>query len=216
MPARIAAELRTLIHTGTVPPGGRFQGERELAQEFSVSRATLRQALKVLQEEGYIEVRRGPYGGAFVTSLGAPLTAWKEQMASDFAPMDDLFDFRVGVEMAAARFAAERRTDEDIVRMRESTERLATAVGREQLRLHDARFHECVAEASGSSRLLNMVREVRGELFLPVDFLRDDDTQDHSDILGAIIDSNPDLASQRMMEHIEHTREQLRKLVRTA
>ena len=63
----VAEHLRTLIHRGEVGPGDRLPAERELAEQLGVARISLREALKILQDEGYVQVRRGALGGAYVT-----------------------------------------------------------------------------------------------------------------------------------------------------
>ena len=59
--------LLTVIKLGVVAPGGRFPAERELAARLGISRLTLREAIRELQEAGYVESRRGRSGGTFVT-----------------------------------------------------------------------------------------------------------------------------------------------------
>src|SRR5262245_61129196 len=62
--------LLTVIKLGVVGPGERFPAERELATQLGISRPTLREAIRELQQAGYVESRRGRSGGTFVT--GAP------------------------------------------------------------------------------------------------------------------------------------------------
>lgn len=208
-----------MVHAGEVLPGARFPAERELAESLSVSRVTLREALKLLQSEGYIEIRRGPQGGAYVTNLRVPAEQWRQRMGANDSTIDELFDFRVGVEMAAARFAAMRRGDQDLATMDSAIASMRAATSRGEFRFYDSRFHEAVAEAAHSPRLMKAVRQVRGEVFTPMDLLGiptspQDDAERHSGILEAIRDSNPALASERMSDHLEHTREHLQRILR--
>src|SRR5699024_4543068 len=106
LPEDVAQSLKIMIHSGQVLPGGRFPPERELAENLSVSRMTLREALKVLRSEGYLEVRRGPHGGTYVTDLQVPSERWQNRMREDPSAIDEVFDVRVGVEMVTAHFAA--------------------------------------------------------------------------------------------------------------
>lgn len=69
LPQNVAEHLRILIHRGEVGPGDRLPAERELAEQLGVARMSLRDAIKVLQADGYVEVRRGARGGTFVTGL---------------------------------------------------------------------------------------------------------------------------------------------------
>ena len=59
--------LLTVIKLGVVAPGDRFPAERELAGLLGISRITLREAIRALQQAGYVESRRGRFGGTFVT-----------------------------------------------------------------------------------------------------------------------------------------------------
>src|ERR1700723_1748431 len=59
--------LLTAIRLGVVGPGGRFPAERQFAAQLGISRTTLREAIRVLQEAGFVESRRGRFGGTFVT-----------------------------------------------------------------------------------------------------------------------------------------------------
>lgn len=216
--ADVTQRLRALIHAGQVLPGQRFPAERELATSLSVSRMTLREALKQLQNEGYVEVRRGPHGGTYVTGLQAPAEAWLRRMDEDPSVIDQLFDFRVGVEMAAAHFAALRRTDDDILEMKEAISAMGSAVNRGEFRHYDSRFHEAVASAARSPRLLESVRQLRGEVFTPIDLLGiptspQDDAESHLGVLQAIEDSDPAAAAARIGEHLEHTRNHLRTIL---
>ncbi len=66
--------LLTVIKLGVVGPGERFPAERELAAQLGISRLTLREAIRELQQAGYVESRRGRSGGTFVTFRPAPIT----------------------------------------------------------------------------------------------------------------------------------------------
>src|SRR2546430_10476691 len=59
--------LLSVIKLGVIPPGDRFPAERELAGLLGVSRITLREAIRALQQAGYVESRRGRFGGTLVT-----------------------------------------------------------------------------------------------------------------------------------------------------
>lgn len=214
----VAHQMRNMIHAGEVDPGNRFAPERELAEQLSVSRMTLREAIHELQEEGYVEVRRGPHGGAYVTSMKGPAAAWRRRMSHDESAIDNLFDFRVGVETAAARFAALRRGSQDLNLMEEAIENLHAATTHPTFRRQDSLFHEAIAKAARSPRLLRGVRQVRGELFSPMDLLGippspQDDAQKHRGILAAVREGDTALATELMSDHIEHTREYLKRIL---
>jgi DNA-binding FadR family transcriptional regulator len=116
----VAEHLRTLIHQGEVGPGERLPAERELAERLGVTRASLREAIRALQQEGYVQVRRGALGGTYVTELIEPLEKWRMRMRSQTGEFDDIIDFRIALETQTARLAAIRRDRADLTRLRTS------------------------------------------------------------------------------------------------
>src|SRR5205809_418612 len=68
--ALVVEQLRRAVHIGSYVPGDRLPSERALAEQLGVSRATVREAIKVLRDEGYVESRRGARGGLMVLDQG--------------------------------------------------------------------------------------------------------------------------------------------------
>ena len=68
--ALVVEQLRRAVHIGSYVPGDRLPSERALAEQLGVSRATVREAIRVLREEGYVESRRGARGGLVVLDQG--------------------------------------------------------------------------------------------------------------------------------------------------
>lgn len=214
----IAEHLRSLIHLGHVGPGERLPAERELAEEFGVARVSLREAIKILAQEGYVEVRRGAKGGTFVTELRRPAEDWRARMREQSGTIDDIIDFRIGLECQAARLAAQRRTRTDLNVLRAAVTNLDRVAGRASFRLTDSQFHGGLARAARSVRLENAIQSARGELFNPHDLLTfkepvEETLRDHQAIYEAVRDRDPDTAAAVMAEHIERTRKQLRVIV---
>ena len=92
-----------------VAPGEKLPAERELAVQLGISRVTLREAIRALQDAGYLEVRRGRYGGAFVTYVPpVPGAADLRQVVADMGAADlaDALTFRMAVECGAAQVLA--------------------------------------------------------------------------------------------------------------
>src|SRR4051795_3244664 len=121
----IVDQIRTAIVTGKLTEGGRLSPERELAEQFGVSRVTVRDALRSLEAMGLIEVRVGARGGAFVT---APTGSKVAQTMSDMMVMsattpEDIVEARLIVELGTVTLACARATDEDIAQLRALCER---------------------------------------------------------------------------------------------
>ncbi|GAA2866220.1 FCD domain-containing protein [Pseudonocardia halophobica] len=220
----IADHLRKLIHRGELSPGERLLAERELAEQLGVARISLREAIRQLREDGYVEVRRGAYGGTYITELHRPAEAWRARMRAQVGEIDDILDLRIALETETAMLAAQRRTDSDLETMQASLTALTAlialpaAAGRTPFRQADSHFHMGLARAARSDRLADAIKTSRGELFSPHDLLPFDEPitetlRDHQIIYDAVHDREPDKAATAMREHLNHTREQLRFVV---
>jgi len=126
----IAEQIRTAILSGRLKAGDRLSPERELAEQFGVSRVTVRDALRSLEAMGLIAVKVGARGGAFVT---APTGSKVAQTMSDMMMMsattpEDIVEARLIVELGTVTLACARARDEDVAQLRELCER-----GREAL-----------------------------------------------------------------------------------
>jgi GntR family transcriptional repressor for pyruvate dehydrogenase complex len=214
----VAEHLRDLIHRGEVGPGDRLPPEREFAEQLGVARISLREAIKTLQIDGYLEVRRGPRGGTFVTELRRPAEAWRARMREQTGEIDAIIDFRIALETHAVRLAVQRRSGGDLLAMRDAVMTLDRAEGRSAFRLADSRFHGALARAAGNTRLENAVHAARGELFSPYDGLEfvepvEENRRDHQAIYEAVCDGDADTGAELMREHLEHAREQLLEIV---
>ena len=101
--------LLTVIKLGVVGPGERFPAERELAAQLGISRPTLREAIRELQQAGYVESRRGRSGGTFVT--GAPPVPDQGELRrlarEDGDKLADALTFRLVIETGAAEALAQ-------------------------------------------------------------------------------------------------------------
>ena len=102
--------LLAVIKLGVVGPGERFPAERELAALLGVSRITLREAIGDLRDAGYVESRRGRFGGTFVTyTPPAPSRVELRRIAiEDADKINDALTFRMAVETGAAQILAQR------------------------------------------------------------------------------------------------------------
>ena len=126
----IAEQIRTAILSGRLKAGDRLSPERELAEQFGVSRVTVRDALRSLEAMGLIAVKVGARGGAFVT---APTGSKVAQTMSDMMMMsattpEDIVEARLIVELGTVTLACARASEVDLAQLRDLCER-----GREAL-----------------------------------------------------------------------------------
>ena len=166
----VVSQLREMIHSGELRPGDRLPPERDLAKLLGVSRPTLRAGISSLAAVGVLQPRRG--AGTFVVEAEGPPSLDSSPlrlMASlqRFTPAE-MFEARRSLEMAIAGLAAERATGEQMAEMSEEvTGMFASLDEPEQFLVHDMRFHQTVAAASGNrilTALMNMVATILFEV----------------------------------------------------
>lgn len=212
--------LLQTIRLGIVAPGGRLPAEREMAARFKVSRVTVREAIRALQQAGYVESHRGRYGGTFVTrALPRPSPSRRNlrQMAQEMGgTLEDALTMRYVVEVGAAEAAALRPLpdqDRDYLRQRLAE---AARVGLEDYRRYDSRLHLAIAEAVGSPSLTSAVAEVRGRINDLLDAIPllarniEHSNQQHAVIVTAILAGDAEGARRAMAEHVSGTASLLR------
>ncbi|SHL10368.1 GntR family transcriptional regulator [Phytopseudomonas punonensis] len=160
----IVARLEAMILEGTLKAGERLPAERQLAEQFGVSRPSLREAIQKLAAKGLLSSRQG--GGTYVCeNLGSTFSDPLMQLLESSADAQrDLLEFRHTLEGSCAYYAALRATDVDRQRLSEAFERLqdcygrAAEVTRAEEGVADASFHLAIAEASHNAVLLHTIR----------------------------------------------------------
>ncbi|GGL35434.1 FadR/GntR family transcriptional regulator [Planomonospora parontospora] len=193
--------------------------ERELAARLGISRVTLREAIRALAEAGYLEVRRGRYGGAFVTY--APPPPRRGDLRRAVADMGtghlaDALTFRTAVECGAAQVLA---TAEPAGEWRETLRRRLAEVnsaGPDDYRRLDTAFHLSIAELTGSPLLAAACADARlrvTDLLNAIPVLQrniEHAAVQHEAIVAAILAGDPDAARRAVAEHLEGTAALLR------
>lgn len=216
----VAASLRARIQAGELPVGTRLPSQRDLAVLLGVGRQSVREGIAHLEAEGFLVTKRGATGGSFVAEPSAPPSVWVELLRENLDDLEDILDFRAGIESRIAELAAVRRTARDLEEMRAAIAALpaATASSYSAFREADGRFHAAVARAARSARLEEHSRVARAELFMPTDNApyeqRIEITREqHSRIADAIDAGDGAAAAAAMAAHIEESRRQLRQIV---
>ena len=206
--AHTVERLGTAIRLGILPPCCRLPPERELAEQLGISRSTLRQALATLTASGHLRAQRGRSGGTFVAEtppLASPTPFPVERSRS-------VLDWRMTLEVGAAKLAAERASDEQ----REQLLGTAPAfpdVGSDYaaFRRADATFHLRIARAARSERILSAMTHLQGELsdllaaVAPNGVTRDTVVEQHRAVAEAVAGGDGAAAQEAMREHLETT-----------
>lgn len=148
--------------------GDRLPNEGEMAAQLGISKPTLRQALRVLERAGVLDVRRGVSGGIFVTIDLIPVELIGDYVAVEEDQVVDVLLARRAIETAATRLAALRATEEDFTAIDRTVELLAKHIGERPLVMRaDAAFHRVVTRACHNSSLQEAMRSV-GRAVAPI------------------------------------------------
>jgi DNA-binding FadR family transcriptional regulator len=154
--ALVAAGLRHRIVRGELAEGDALPNETELMSHFRVSRPTVREALRILESESLIAVKRGAGGGPRVTLPDAGATARHAALVLQIqgTTLEDVFEARTIIEPAAVRLLAKRQPPGALAKLRECHEDERRAIGdRVAYPLAAARFHEQIIELAGNRTL---------------------------------------------------------------
>jgi GntR family transcriptional repressor for pyruvate dehydrogenase complex len=215
---RVLEHLETELTSGRLGVGDRLPAERAMAEQLAVSRASVREALRVLEAMGIIKtgVGSGPDAGASVvadTAAGIS-SALRLHLASSTLPVADLVQTRLLLESWAVRQAAGVVQESHLAEAAELLDKMdARAISSEQFLLLDAQFHVALAESAGNAvvaAIMTSLREaiqsyvLRSATVLPdwpsmAKRLR----REHRSILAAVSAGDGELAARRLTRHIE-------------
>jgi len=189
--------IREAIKNGTLQPRERLM-EIQLADDLGVSRTPVREALRKLEQEGFIVMV--PRKGAYVSDLSMKDVA-------------DVFEIRAALDGLAGGLAAERITEEELELMERMLVEKGEAINQndiDKLVEADTKFHEAMYMASRNERLSTIISNLREQIqrfrltSLSVPGRREDSLKEHRQILEAIQARDIQLARQLAQEHIEN------------
>ncbi|GHH14441.1 FadR/GntR family transcriptional regulator [Streptomyces rubradiris] len=209
-------QILQVVRLGLVPDGGRLPAERELAERLGISRVTLREVLKVLQDQGLVRARRGRYGGTFV--LPRPDAGGEDELRRRVAGVDieDVLRFREVLEVGAAGLcAAHGLAGERARRLREALERTREAPLADYRRA-DTLLHLTLAELCGSPSLAERYAAVRATVNDLLDCIPllvrnlEHSQRQHTALVEAVLEGDADGAREVMREHCAGTAALLR------
>lgn len=225
-PSRISDEavrqIRALIEDGVFKPNDRLPSERQLVQELSVSRTSVREALRVLEAMGFIEVQPGV--GAYVLDrhFSKDLSSrWTEWMAEHHEEVDQLLEIREALEPKAAALAAERLTDEKLAAIMQALEKMRKSAQERDIDgavEADIEFHDLINHAAQNDLLVKLndsinyvLLESRYAYFQEPERIFGSCEQ-HQRVVDALKDRDANAASEAMVLHVENTRERMQSV----
>ncbi|MCX5202330.1 FCD domain-containing protein [Streptomyces sp. NBC_00237] len=209
-------QVLQVLRLGLVPAGERLPAERELADRLRISRVTLREVLKVLQEQGLVESRRGRYGGTFVRRR--PESPGEAELRRRVGELDveDALRFREVLEVGAAGLCAVRGLDGiHAARLRDALAATHDAPLADYRR-RDTLLHLTLAELSGSPRLAAQYAAVRAEVNELLDCIPllvrnlEHSQSQHTALVEAVLTGDAEAAREVMREHCSGTAALLR------
>jgi DNA-binding FadR family transcriptional regulator len=220
----VAAELRRQIVDGDRPNGERLPNENALAAQYGVSRATIREALRLLTAQDLIRTAKGAGGGSYVQAPSPRSIAdflrgsFNVLSAAEHLTVEELLEARELLEVPAARLAAARRVGEDVARLREAIRAGGQKTDADAEFAYNKDFHAVVLDACGNTLLAIAAQPVFTVLMTGFDrtslgarFHQAVRSQ-HREIADAIDKGDGDLAGTLMHDHLEYLRPTYEKL----
>jgi GntR family transcriptional regulator, transcriptional repressor for pyruvate dehydrogenase complex len=222
MSEAIIDQVRELIRSGQLRPGDRLPSERLLGTQMGVSRVTVREALRVLEAAGLLEIRVGARGGAFVTAPSS------HRVGSDLADLISLSPL-TAVEVTEARqvlelgiipLVVERATDEDIAQLREMVNEHQQALKKGEFALSmTAAFHVRIAACTHNSAIEMLVQSFHGPMLMSLreaqvaaPLMGHRGTREHKDFVEALAARDVEHAHQIMRVHLQRTARRVAKV----
>lgn len=212
----VVQQIQQAIVDGRLKQGEKLPAEREMVEMFKTGRGTLREALRVLEQKGLIEIRLGVLGGAVVKGVGS------DQISENLAlllqtqqvSLDHLAEFRVGIEGHVSALAAERAGPSDLRELREIVAEAGThcqrsATHRDDLIRADERFHMALARISGNPLYRFILETVHENIHRYYDrYLSMEEAElrenhrDLCDLTSAIERRDPEAARSLAQDHV--------------
>jgi GntR family transcriptional regulator, transcriptional repressor for pyruvate dehydrogenase complex len=218
---QVEETLRAAILSGELKSGEMLPPETELARQFSVSRTTLREALRTLVSERLIVKVPGAHGGNIVQSVnssalgGVVSEAMDNLLAIGSIDFEEVAHVRRFLEVPAAREAALRRSEEDLAELQSivATQK-SISVDDPQVSELDARFHTRIAQAADNRVLTSLVQALH-HATEPVNYLDlspdvgRETVRQHQAILRALEERDPEAAEQAITVHLDYLRKHI-------
>ncbi len=211
----IVDQIRQLMRQGHLRPGDRLPAERDLCERFGVSRVTVREALRMLESSGLVEIRVGARGGAFVT---VPTSEHVGDGLADMLSLSaltaaDVTEVRLILEIGMVPVVCARATEEDLAALDHICHRSREAIrlGTYSMDL-SAEFHARVAASTHNPAIGMLVESFRGPILMSLESAKATapemgvlGTEEHERFTEAVRRRDSEAASKIMREHLERT-----------
>ncbi len=211
----IVDQIRLLIRSGQLTAGDRLPSERELCERFGVSRVTVREALRVLEANGLVDIRVGARGGAFVT---APSSRMVGEGIADLISLSSLTalevtEARMVFELGLVALACERATEEDIAALYEICDRSSAALESEDYPLTlSAEWHSRFARCTHNRAIALLAESLHDPMIRSLQEARSTapshgrrGVEEHRALVDAVAEHDVERATELMRVHLTRT-----------
>jgi GntR family transcriptional repressor for pyruvate dehydrogenase complex len=211
----IVDQIRLLIRSGQLTAGDRLPSERELCERFGVSRVTVREALRVLEANGLVDIRVGARGGAFVT---APSSRMVGEGIADLISLSSLTalevtEARMIFELGLVPLACERATEEDIAALYEICDRSSAALESDDYPLSlSAEWHSRFAFCTHNRAIALLAESLHDPMIRSLQEARSSvpahgrlGVEEHRALVDALAERDVERATELMRVHLTRT-----------
>lgn len=217
----IARRIRRMIESGKYVVGDKLPTEMELREQFGVGRSSVREALRILQAYGLVELRPGT--GAFVASPTEPSEEAVRSWFIEKEPeLDELMEVRMAVEPLAVKLATEKASEEEIAEILRLHDRFTSELSEADplaLAAIDEAFHTAIVRASHNGLLIKInqllieaLREYRTRAFAIPENINNAHGP-HGHIVEALREREAVRGESAMLEHLRISLEDIGKVV---
>jgi GntR family transcriptional repressor for pyruvate dehydrogenase complex len=212
----ITGRIRELVERTRLRPGDRLPPERHLAELFQVSRNSVREAIKSLEQHGVLVSKPG--SGTFIAEQNETdlAQALEQVFVRERSRLADIFELRILLEPQIAFLAAQRITDQDRAHLDEMIRQQERAIaGNAAYQEHDLAFHDFIAACTGNEAIGRLMEKVQDMLTESRDEALRSPRRDkesfagHQRIHQALRERDADRAREAMTRHLQETQHRL-------
>jgi len=223
---QVASELLDMIREGKLQPGQKLDSVQQLAENFSVGRSAIREALTSLRAMGLIELRQGE--GTYVRKFepGDITYPIDQALLMDREDIAHLLEVRKILETGVAITAAMQHTEEDLANMKNALLDMKKATGNEELgERADLDFHMALVKATHNPLLISLMSHVSDLLVKAMEETRriwlyskvstlEKLYEQHAQVLQHIENREPELSRKAMLDHLNSVEDMLKDYIK--
>lgn len=216
---QVVNNIKAYIFSDSVQEGDKLPTEKELCERLNVGRGTIREAFRILEATGYIEIKPGR-GAIAVRVKEIQLEDVVSWFIEHEVEIKEFIEVRMGIEPMAIRLAIQRCSDSDITKLERIHNNFLAAVKENDISkivMYDEEFHRTIIEYSRNVLLISISKQLdrhmksfRSKSFYILENAQNA-IQPHTDILKAFQDKDAEYGEKSMMRHLQYAEEDLIK-----